>query len=544
MAALNKMQVRQDQLESTTATINQMRKDRIFTDVVLTCGENEFPAHRVMLSGGSPYFRTMLASQMTEAITGRVTLNTLDPESIEIIIEYIYTGIVRDLNSENSENELVHSVLEASHMLQMQILFNYCVSILRSKLSADYFLDVWAIAFLYDHADLMSEVQEYLITNLSAACRSADFGRLTLDQLKQLIVHAMLGPTSMDVVVTSLLEWTRADEELRAPEMSGLMSMINFNAVSLQFIKHLLSAEPLVQKNQAVFNSLLAVSLQTDTSESITRGPNLVCFGEEGGKTVMSIYNIPFMLWLPSKVCPFTVSYDMSTAAFGSHVYFFGVRSAGAADSVIKYAPANQTFTTCSKLKCPVIASGVGVLNEQMYLIGGRNESRVTVRTVQRFNALTELSEQVASTNAPHLCPFVLPYSGYLYAGGSCDNSVECYDPRADQWSLVTSVPGDVDSCCAAILERKLYVWRVWNDSNCLIVYDPSNNTWEENEPIWGPDPLFGMWSFMVRQRDRPMLLARGENGAVFTYDCETGKWTNLCSNPHPWYSNLTVIMM
>lgn len=72
----------------------KLLKERLFTDVEVTCGAFRFPAHRALLAAASPVFRAMLSSEMVEARVQEVHIDDADEKSVQDTLEYIYTGTV------------------------------------------------------------------------------------------------------------------------------------------------------------------------------------------------------------------------------------------------------------------------------------------------------------------------------------------------------------------------------------------------------------------------------------------------------------------
>ena len=58
----------------------------------VACGDRVFECHQFMLSSRSPVFRAMFQSDMTEAATKRVDIQDLQPDTVNDMLLYIYTG--------------------------------------------------------------------------------------------------------------------------------------------------------------------------------------------------------------------------------------------------------------------------------------------------------------------------------------------------------------------------------------------------------------------------------------------------------------------
>ena len=83
-------------VNSLTAKLNQQRKtgNEDYCDITLTCSGSRFPVHKAILSASSPYFECLLESQFAERTQNEIDLteSITDPEILECILEFIYTG--------------------------------------------------------------------------------------------------------------------------------------------------------------------------------------------------------------------------------------------------------------------------------------------------------------------------------------------------------------------------------------------------------------------------------------------------------------------
>jgi hypothetical protein len=74
-------------------------------DFTIHCGGKSFPCHKAILLARCPYFGGMLRHNMKEAIDGEVTLDE-DPELMSILLEFIYTGTVKEAFTKGSYKDI------------------------------------------------------------------------------------------------------------------------------------------------------------------------------------------------------------------------------------------------------------------------------------------------------------------------------------------------------------------------------------------------------------------------------------------------------
>ena len=70
-----------------------------FSDVEIITKDKVIKAHKLVLCSRSPFFKTMLMTDMKEKQTGQVRLDdeNTDPEVIDNVIKFIYTGQIENL---------------------------------------------------------------------------------------------------------------------------------------------------------------------------------------------------------------------------------------------------------------------------------------------------------------------------------------------------------------------------------------------------------------------------------------------------------------
>ena len=76
------------------SSLNKLRDDNDFCDVILQVENKTFPAHRAVLSASSVYFFKMFTVNMKEKQEKLVTFNDISPDAFQLVIDFIYTGDV------------------------------------------------------------------------------------------------------------------------------------------------------------------------------------------------------------------------------------------------------------------------------------------------------------------------------------------------------------------------------------------------------------------------------------------------------------------
>jgi hypothetical protein len=82
----------QDHGNQAFTVMNDLRKKKQLSDIILCVDQLEFHAHKVVLAGCSPYLRAMFTNGMLESEKSSVTIRDIDPQTMETLLDYMYTG--------------------------------------------------------------------------------------------------------------------------------------------------------------------------------------------------------------------------------------------------------------------------------------------------------------------------------------------------------------------------------------------------------------------------------------------------------------------
>uniref|UniRef100_H2YWC8 BTB domain-containing protein n=1 Tax=Ciona savignyi TaxID=51511 RepID=H2YWC8_CIOSA len=106
---------------------NQLRERGLFTDVILSAGNREFPCHRAVLVAGSKYFRAMFCNDHKESREMLVQINGMQPHIMDLLLVYLYT-------SKAAIADNVQLLLEAANLFQILPLGEACTRFLEAQL--------------------------------------------------------------------------------------------------------------------------------------------------------------------------------------------------------------------------------------------------------------------------------------------------------------------------------------------------------------------------------------------------------------------------
>ena len=140
-----------------------------FSDVKIVCGDKVFDCHRIFLSSRSSVFRAMFQHDMTEAQTSRIEIKELEPEVLQAMLEYIYTGNMKFSTIKPD------AMLAAAQMYDLGLLKDFCEEKLCKSLDISNCVDMLVLGDLHEAAALKRDAMRLIVINLSSVVKSPDW---------------------------------------------------------------------------------------------------------------------------------------------------------------------------------------------------------------------------------------------------------------------------------------------------------------------------------------------------------------------------------
>ncbi len=127
-----------------------------FSDVTLTCGNREFKMHKAILSARSAVFNAMFESQMVEGISNRVKIDDVEPEVMNEVLRFIYTGKIADIE------KMVDLLLAAADKYALERLKALCEEELSMNLDVENVAETLVLADLHSASQLKNHSIEFI----------------------------------------------------------------------------------------------------------------------------------------------------------------------------------------------------------------------------------------------------------------------------------------------------------------------------------------------------------------------------------------------
>lgn len=529
------------------ANVTRLREQAssFLTDVVLVCGDREFPAHRVLLSVGSPYFMAMFHSRMRETGQERIELKGITPNAMAVVLDFLYCGGLPDL-ADVADPSTLAELLHASNFFQIGTMLDYFRQTMARTLSVDNFLRLWPLGELFDDG-LDRKITKLLAVNFSRVSSHPNFVRMNLSQLSRVLGHADLRVEPSDPVFKGVLAWVNADRKERSEHVGRLLSLVQLSNVTAPCVNSALKEEPWLGTTGAVLQLLTLVTVDQPPNKPTPKLFSFVCDAAgvaAAPNTDVGLYDVVRReTVLPRRQMGFLFDQHLATACFGHEIIFVG---AGAnrthqTNPVYRYSAVTNDLVCFAMLDVPMSGSaGLCVLNGMLYVVPGYKDC-LKSNAVQRVSLANGQCEQLAGTFNTYVRPSAFGYRDHVYASGICcgrkrkmdaNNGVvgqmEQYDTLTDQWSIVASLPSPSAYRCSALHDH-FYVLCVQEHGSgggvSLLIYDLETKVWTKaRSELRTPCRVRGLWDATAAGYKTELLLWIGAD-VLYSYDVHSGQW-------------------
>ncbi|XP_064467477.1 kelch-like protein 26 [Ornithodoros turicata] len=492
--------------------LNSLRSRGQLLDVTLIAGGREFHAHRAVLAACSDYFRAMFTDPMRESTQHEICLNGVSAQGLRSLLDYAYTSKLA-LSLAN-----IQDVLSTANHVGLTPVVEACSSYLQEQLDLENCVDVATIAETYSLRRLRKRVYRFICAHLRQFSETAEFQRLSANQLEHLLACDFPVNCPEGDVLSSVLNWVAGDLRERLPHARELLSYVCFSEIPTPRLAELWSSPVL----QCLFPRRILPQPSGIPPPSLvnTRGMELVLL-KVGGFGLSGVTN--------------EITYYLPSAGRW------------------KYLTSIPHVEQCN--------FGTAVLGNELYVVGGCFNQSLHQENVHPFGFRYNALSGEWSTMAPmhrERCRFSLCVArGHLYAiggVGEIGNDVEdedsglcceLYDPRTDAWLPIVSLPGPRTQHAGVSWGPYIFVsGGLDGDSvlHTLLRYDTRSDVWEAMSPMRVPRAdhsmvCYGDQLYLVGGwYEDPVTSGRVLVDAIEAYDITNNVWAELTTVPTPRY--------
>ncbi|XP_068682448.1 kelch-like protein 3 [Montipora foliosa] len=492
--------------------LDALRRKESFFDVTISVKEKEFKAHRLVLAAASPFFLSLLVSDMRERKEQfiRIELEEATGSVMEEVLKYIYTGNVA------VTKDTAHDLVAVADHLLLPGLKTFACDVLEENITIENCIFNYYFADKYQCLELTRESRGFINLNFSSVMKTDDFLKLDIAQVMKWVSSDDVTVTSEEEIFKGVVKWVTQKKSERESNFAELLSQVRLKSISHDFLFNELINEELVTMNKETLNFVLrSMKCIVDPYCENAAKPPRKCLEKYtdvifvcGGRTALC-YAPQKDIWYQLSDMLFEHQ-EHAVVQYKDKVCIFGGQHVGPGKSrVIEYflsstncwvaVEGRHESDVCSCLSvldgCIYALFGCTIIlykldeslcehvanpptiryraclvsdKRHLYLLGGIEYSQFQAsKTVQRFDPILATWEEVAAMNEARYDAFGAAMNGKIYiAGGMTENerpskllkSCEVYDPSTDEWQVMSNLKVCRQSANMVCIQEALYV--------------------------------------------------------------------------------------
>ncbi|XP_073083461.1 kelch-like protein 4 isoform X2 [Manis javanica] len=531
--------------EKTLHKIENYWKEKRLCDVILVAGNMRIPAHRLVLSAMSDYFAVMFTTNMCEATQEEVKMEGIDPNALNSLVQYAYTGVLR-LTEDTTEY-----LLSAACLLQLTQVIEVCSNFLTKQLHPSNCLGILSFGDACGCTELLRVAHKYTMEHFIEVIKNEEFLLLPANDLCSLLHSDDINVPDEDTIFNAVMQWVDYDVQARQQDLAMLLPYIRLPLLPPQLLAGL-EDRPVfttdLQSQKLLIEAMkyhlfperrhMLQSPQTKPRKS-TVGALYAVGGMDAmrGTPTVEKYDLRTNSWQHcGTMSNLRVQFGV---AVNNKLYVLGGGNDFKTLNIVEcFDPDSKIWTVMPPMLTARYALGVATLKGPMYAVGGHDGSNI-LNSVERWDPEGRDWTYVASMSSPRSRVSVVALNGKIYAIGGCDGrsclkSMERFNPHTDRWSPCASMSNRCGDVGAATHNGLLYVvgghesspsTQYTGFSNLVEWYDPITDSWSAVAPLSFPREAVALCPLGDR-----LYVVGGYDGqsylnTVESYDAQTDEW-------------------
>ncbi|KAJ0029489.1 hypothetical protein NQD34_004486 [Periophthalmus magnuspinnatus] len=480
-------------------------QEQSFHDALLVVDGEELPVQKNILAAASPYIRTKLNYNppKEDGSTYRIELQGVSMETMKQILDYIFSGEI------TLSEEMVQDMVQASDLLLMTDLKLLCCQFLESCITAENCIGIRLFSLHYCLYHVHYAATEFLQTHFRDVALTEEFRELPHDRLCEIFSMEKLNVGNEKYVLEAAVRWFAHDPEDR--RVRHLILYMYFLEVVRDYCQSVIGA------GQLQGEALLASFKPRGYSECI-----VIAGGEDRNKFHICLFRTRKPTAVTRCMCPLydtnrqawielqpmnsprlghgmvsAGQYPRVMALIKTHIsqiwdYFLCLFSEGflfvmggtdehnkILDTAEKYDPDTNSWSPVPPMLQARQNFGIVELDGLIYILGGENDvmELVSVEVFDpHFNTWktqTDMTMVRKVLSSPFSiifyycilmigCYAAMNKKIYAMGGGSYGklfDSVECFDPKTQQWTGLCPLKERRFGSVACGIGQELYVF-------------------------------------------------------------------------------------
>ncbi|XP_078494072.1 kelch-like protein 12 [Ciona intestinalis] len=460
---------------------NKSRQERRFNDILMRVGEKNIPANKMVLSCYSKYFNTMFETEMEEKYKDVVELHDLDAESLEKLVDFMYTGKI-NINTNN-----VCDLLAVSDFLKIHSVKKLCIEYLLTTVSPQNCCTIQALGDRFAIPELTDKFNKFVVENFQQVVSGDQFKKLSKDDVIKLL-QSTHGKVSSDLIYTAVMNWVKFDLASNESYLGEVIDFVDFYELSPKMLEDVVSVEPLIRKLRGTDcsfqDALVEHAKKTERS--------LLSLGGIHTLTTVTKFDLRTNQW--SQLPDLPVGRDDAAAVVIDDVLYsiagdLNTDGKFTATNIVHRMKLNEKVLKWEKVASMNVKRrvlGAAVLNGTIFAFGGSDENNTTVSSGESYVVSLNKWIQLKPMKIERYGHCLVAHNGHLYSLGGHDGkqnlcSVERYDPLSDEWKDVAPMQTPRSRFVAVVLNNAIYAIGGYDGKQRLKSvekYNVDNDTW------------------------------------------------------------------
>lgn len=502
--------------------LKELLNENKLIDCILKVGDRSIPCHRLILAACSPYFRELYFSDESKEVDNKeVTLENLDPNVMEVIVNYMYSAEI-DINDNN-----VQDILAVANRFQIPSVFTVCVNYLQKSLSQRNCLAVYRLGLMLNCPRLAIAARDYIALRFETLSKNEDFLELGPHELFAIIGADALNVEKEEVVFESLLKWIKKDKANRIKSLNEAFDCIRFRLLPEKYFKEKVEKDELIKSDPETLKKIKVIKEAFAGKLPERKKGQDGEEGEEGEDKLPGYLNDTRRFGMYAKDMVLMINDSAAVAYDGKE---------------------NECFLAAMSEQIPRNHVSLVTKKNNLYVLGG-----LFIDEEDKENPLQCYFYQLDSLAAEWMALPPMPSPRCLFGIGEVDNlifavagkdlqsneshdTVMCYDTEKMKWSETKKLPLKINGHCVVSENGLVYcIGGKTEDNkttNKMFAYNHKRSEWKEVASMKTPRSMFGA----VIHKGR-IIVAGGANEDGLIAECEaydfgTNKWSPFTDFP------------
>jgi len=472
--------------EELVVRLDILRRNQSFCDVKVVVKDREFVAHKAVLAAASPFFLSLLISDMRESKEHliRIELEEATASVMEDVLQYVYTGNV-SITEDNA-----HNLMATADYLLLPGLKTVVGRYLTENLATENCISYYYFAVKYQCEELKEEARGMINSDFSAVMETEDFLSLDMKQVMEWVSSDDIIVNTEEEVFKGIVKWVSHNKSEREVDFPGLLRQVRLVSISHSFLLNELVKEELVAKNSVLCLNFVLDAIRlivSATAGQVIQKPRkclethmdaiFVC----GGK-ISLCYFPKRNLWYQLSSMAYDHDGSQTPAQCRDKVYIPCSKPhyCQSKHSMEFYIPTTNSYSTVQLATTFTCTTGLkGYLYAKCDEFGQNHG-------IYRYDPEKNYLEKLKAQPTPLRDTCFVSDERYLYiiGGISCRqylSTTERFDPSANEWEEVAPINQARSDAFGASMNGKVYIaggqWKSDIISTCE-VYNPVTNEW------------------------------------------------------------------